>query len=230
MNNPGQIHTEMLSHDRISQQDLGVLLDHAPDAIARFDRTLRHVYVNDATGKANNRPASDFFGKTMEDLGHTKEVCEVINGKLREVFDRGEELTCELLFQGPHGPTWYQCRMAPEFDPSGAVEYALVVSRDISEQKNAEAMIRDVERNAAKNELAAMLAHEINNPLSAAVYSVHLLQNNQSLNAEGREMVQVAAENLERVTEISKRLLTLYGSEEEPDRVNSKMQDGQAHG
>ncbi len=66
----------------LSQQDLAVLLDNAPDAIARFDRTLRHIYVNRATAVANHRPPDDFYGKTMEDLGHTPEICELINRNL----------------------------------------------------------------------------------------------------------------------------------------------------
>ena len=60
--------TESIQIDELSQQDLRVLLDHAPDAIGRFDRQLRHVYVNEATARANNRPASDLIVKSMVDL------------------------------------------------------------------------------------------------------------------------------------------------------------------
>lgn len=216
----------MLSEDRISQQDLRVLLDHAPDAIARFDRALRHVYVNEATARANDRPARDFFGKTMEELGHRKDVCDIINGNLRSVFESGEERTCELLFDGPHGATWFQSRMSPEFDPSGEVEFALVISRDISEQRKAESINRESERNAAKTELASRLAHEINNPLAAVVNAIYLLERDSSIGGSAGQMIKLAAENLERVVEISKKLLILYG--EPTDGTDSAREDDAA--
>jgi nitrogen-specific signal transduction histidine kinase len=192
---------------KVSQQDLALLLDHAPDAIGRFDRQLRHVYVNEKTAQANNRPASDFYGRTMEDLGHAPEVCALINRNLRRVFATAKEHTFELLFHGPTGPVWFQCRMAPEFAKDGTAEFVLVVSRDISEQKAAEAALLEYQTRTATAELSASLAHGIHNPLSIVVNAIYLLQQNQSLDPAARELAELAAKELERVSEISKRLL-----------------------
>jgi len=106
------------SHDSLAQEDLRVLLDHAPDAIGRFDRQLRHVYVNQATARANNRPAGDFYGKTMEKVGHTPEVCKLINNGLRTVFSTGQEHTLELLFQGPTAPSGFSPAWRRNFPPT----------------------------------------------------------------------------------------------------------------
>lgn len=190
-------------------QDLRVLLDHAPDAIGRFDRQLRHVYVNRATAEANKRPVSDFFGCTMEDLGHAPEVCELINTHLRRVFAEGVEHRFEMLFEGPHGPAWYQCRMAPEFGEDGGVQYVLVISRDISEAKRAEIALRESERKLVKGEVASMLAHQIHNPLSAVVNVMYLLKANDSLDSSAREFLAMAERELSRVVETSQRLLLL---------------------
>ena len=200
-----------ISRDETSQQDLRVLLDHAPDAIGRFDRQLRHVYVNQATARANARPASDFIGKTMEQLGHAPEVCDLINSNLREVFISGKERCLDLMFQGPDGNVWYQCRMAPEIDDDGNVEYVLVVSRDISEQRRAEAALIEAEKRAAAVQLAKMLGHELNNPLAVLTNAVYLLQNknNGSLDPESRELVDLMSLSLDRVSEISRRILSL---------------------
>lgn len=194
----------------VVEQDLRVLLDNAPDAIARFDRELRHVYVNEATGRENNRPATEFPGKTMEDLGHPPEVCDFINTNLRAVFDSGEERTRELLFDGPLGTKWFQCRMAPERGKNGLVEYVLVISRDVTEKRLAEKALRDSETRKARIELASTLAHEINNPMTAVVFAVEALRMNANLDADARRLADLATENLERVTAISKELLTIY--------------------
>ena len=177
---------DYLTSDFLAQQDLRVLLDHAPDAIARFDRQLRHVYVNQATARANNRPAADFYGKSMEDLGHSLEVCNLINNGLRTVFSTGHEHTLELLFQGPHGPVWYQSRMAPEFSADGSIEFVLVMSRDITGLKRAELAIREAKNAAAVAQLSASIAHEIHNPLAAAINAIYLLRHSSTLDDANR--------------------------------------------
>ena len=102
---------------------------------------------------------------------------------------------------------WFQCRMAPEFGLDGLVEFVLVVSRDISEQKRAEALLRQMEKRTAMAELVANLAHEIHNPLSAVVNVIYLLQHNSSLDEAGQKLVAIASHELDRVSEISKRSL-----------------------
>jgi PAS domain S-box-containing protein len=197
-----------------SEQDLRVLLDNAPDAIGRFDRQLRHVYVNEATARANARPVSDFPGKTMGDLGHTPEVCDLIDTNVRGVFETGEERTIELLFQGPLRDSHFQCRMAPEFDSEGSVKYVLVVSRDISEQRRAEAALVEAGKRAVAANIAAQLSHEINNPLAVLTNSIYLLERNESLDEQARMVVEIMSSNLDRITSLSQKILSVSSSPE----------------
>ncbi|HUN87540.1 MAG TPA: PAS domain-containing protein [Terriglobales bacterium] len=200
--------------DQWSQQDLRVLLDHAPDAIGRFDCQLRHVYVNEATARANNRPASDFIGKTMEDLGHRPETAATINHHLRQVFATAQETRFDILFDSAEGPRWFQCRMVPERNGQGEVEYVLCISRDITQQKQTEAALRDAETRASAAQITTNLAHEINNPLAAAMNAIYLLGHNKSLDDEARQLLEMATSSLERVANISRRMLYLYKKRE----------------
>lgn len=208
--------TRSIQIDQLSQQDLRVLLDHNPDAIGRFDRQLRHVYVNEATARANGRPASDFIGKTMEDLGHEPETSATINAHLRQVFATGQEARFEILFQSKDGPMWFHCRMVPELDAHGAVPYVLTISRDITQQKLTEAALREAETRASAAQITANLAHEINNPLAAVVNAVYLLAQNDSLDHDARKLLEMATSSLDRVTNISRRMLSLYKRQERP--------------
>lgn len=201
-----------------SQQDLRVLLDNAPDAIARFDRHLRHVYVNEATGRENGRPVSDFYLRTMEELGHTPEICAVINDNLEEVFRTGRERTFEVLFEGPFGQRWFQCRMAPEFT-DGNVDFVLVVSRDISEQRQAQESLMRADKRSEAVALTERLAHEINNPLAILVNTMYLLECNDSLDEPAKKLLQLAKEASDRISGISRQILHIYGEDnvESPD-------------
>ena len=205
---------ERIHIDQLTQQDLRVLLDHAPDAIGRFDRQRRHVYVNEATARAYGRPAPDFIGKTIEDLGNTPETSTTINENLRQVFATGQETWFEVLFPAQHGPMWFHTRMVPELDSHGIVQYVLSISRDVTHQKLTEAALREAETRASASQITANLAHEINNPLAAVVNAVYLLARNDSLDEQARKLVAMASSSLERITNISRRMLSLYRKDE----------------
>ncbi|HEY9873772.1 MAG TPA: PAS domain S-box protein [Candidatus Obscuribacterales bacterium] len=124
------------------EQEFKALLDNAPDVIVRCDRNLRYVYVNAEVERATGLPALAFIGKTFAELGSPKELCEVWETTLRQVFETGKEQAIEFQSLSVDGLRIYQSRVVPEFDKEGFTQYALVVSRDITELKQAEAEIR----------------------------------------------------------------------------------------
>jgi signal transduction histidine kinase len=189
--------------------ELRRLLDHAPDAIGLFNSSLQHVYVNQATARANDRPVSDFYMKTMEELGHAPEVCELINRHLRQVFSTGQEVAFDFLFHGPKEPVWFQCWMSPQFSSDNSREFVLVISRDITVLKKAEAALRDSEKKEAVQKLRASLAHELNNPLTTALNTIYLLQRSDSLDQQAKEILAMAEEAIARMTAIAQEMLHL---------------------
>ena len=54
---------------RRREQEFATLADNSPDIVARFDRSLRHLYVNAAVERVTGRPRADFLGRTNEELG-----------------------------------------------------------------------------------------------------------------------------------------------------------------
>jgi nitrogen-specific signal transduction histidine kinase len=191
-----------------TESSLDSLFNNAPDAVARFDRELRHVYVNAAAARANNRPVEDFYLKKMRELGHAEEISSLIEANLRNVFETGAERTFDVDFSGPWGSKYYQCRMAPENDSSGAVRYVIVFSRDLTQQKIAEQQLIEAERLAARSNLAYELAHELNNPLQALRNSIFLLQNLPS-EPEAKNVIQTADRVLTRIEAEVRTILLL---------------------
>jgi diguanylate cyclase (GGDEF)-like protein/PAS domain S-box-containing protein len=127
------------------EREFRTIVEHSPDIIIRYDRTLRRVYVNPvfaalAGGEAG---ASALIGKRPRELPPSSDAilsggapAEEFEAKLDEVFRTGQNLEYEAASawhsDGTPG-SCYLVKMAPEFGENGIVESVLAVACDITE-------------------------------------------------------------------------------------------------
>jgi two-component system, NtrC family, sensor kinase len=86
----------------------------------------------------------------------------------------------------------------------------LEVSRDITSQLQAEEALRETEKLAAMGRVAGIIAHEINNPLAAITNTLYLVRNHPSLDETARHFADVAEQELQRVSHITRQTLSFY--------------------
>ena len=127
------------------EQEFKALVENASDVIARYDRELRHVYVNPAVETATGLPPEAFIGRTNLELGMSEEAVSIWCQTLQTVFETGCEQEFEFDFLTPNGVKYYQSRLVPEFAQDGITETILNISRDITERKLAESALRESE-------------------------------------------------------------------------------------
>jgi PAS domain S-box-containing protein len=127
---------------RRREREFVTLVENSPDIIARFDASLRHLYVNAAVQRATGRAPSEFIGKTNEELGMPGALCRVWSDTLREVIRSGEPGALEFTFQAPDGERCYSLRAVPEKGGDGAVETVLCTTRDDTLRRRAQARAR----------------------------------------------------------------------------------------
>ncbi len=149
---------------RTREQQLHTLAENSPDILSRFDRSFRHVFVNQAATRNTGLTREALIGRTSRELGMPPDLCDVFERTLTQVFESGEPQTVEFSFPGPAGALHYTSSVVPEFGSSGEVQSVLSVSRDVTERKKAEDALRAADRR--KDEFLAMLAHELRNPLA----------------------------------------------------------------
>jgi PAS domain S-box-containing protein len=113
--------------------------------------------------------------------------------------------------------------ISPLRDSSGHVTGAAKVVRDISERKRAEEALRHMEKLAATGQFAAVIAHEINNPMQALTNVLALISYKSSLDETTRELVSVAERELTRMSHITRQMLSFYRSSSTP--VPTKVTD-----
>ena len=96
----------------------------------------------------------------------------------------------------------------------------LEVNRDVTAQLQSQEVLRQTEKWAAMGRVAGVITHEINNPLDSIVNALFLLNNHRSLDAEARQYLRIANEELSRVVHITKQALGFYRESQQAIRVS----------
>lgn len=139
------------------EREYRALVENSPDALARFDRDARFVYVNTTFEKWTGISREYLLGKMPNEVTslHVSELLQstimgVIRNWCRDEFEHVWELTSDSVI-------WCHVNVVPEFDINGDFTSVIVSSRDISSLKEAEKKVcesRDLLRKlSSKREL-----------------------------------------------------------------------------
>jgi PAS domain S-box-containing protein len=120
---------------RKREQEFRTLAENAPDIVARFDKKLRHLYINRVAERTTGIPRQAFIGKTNKELGAPEDLVLFWEQATQAVWESGQEKVIEFEMPTLRGPGYFEARLAPEFAQDGSVESVLVISRDITERK-----------------------------------------------------------------------------------------------
>jgi PAS domain S-box-containing protein len=200
---------------RESEERFRAIFEATPECvkIVAADGTLRHMNSSGLRLVGADRPGM-VVGKNVYDLiapedrdrfrGFNESICQGNRGSL------------EFDIIGLRG--WrrlMESHAVPFHDRDGTV-VQLAVSRDITERKHIEERLSTAEKMAAAGHLAASLAHEINNPLSSVINILYLLQHHTVMDAQARDQVTKAGNEVARVSRIVKQSLAYYRQETTP--------------
>jgi PAS domain S-box-containing protein len=86
----------------------------------------------------------------------------------------------------------------------------LGVAIDVTSRKMVEEALRRTEKLAATGQLAASIAHEINNPLAAVTNILYILRTHPERSEKLLDLVKTGARELERVIHITRQTLAFY--------------------
>jgi signal transduction histidine kinase len=84
------------------------------------------------------------------------------------------------------------------------------ITFDLTKQKRAEEALRRSEKLATAGQLIATIAHEINNPLESILNLIHLAKGTEELPSCVKEYLDLAVEEVERASNISRNTLGLH--------------------
>jgi PAS domain S-box-containing protein len=206
---------------KTSERDLRLLIDSIPGLVYTMTPTCELELVN--------KQVLDYFGRTFEELQdwsgigvvHPDDMPRVLHS-LQRTVDCGEPHEVEQRLRRADGVyRWYKPHALPARDANGRIARWYCLLADIDDLKRAEETLRTTQTRLSKatqfstmTEIAASIAHEINQPLAAVVAHGHACSRWLSANPPNIERARLSASRIIRdgnaAADVVQRIRSLF--------------------
>ena len=217
---------------RASEQNLRLIVDSIPGMVGTYTPAGELEFAS--------QQVRDYTGRTLEELKrwelliHPAERDEVIKVWSQSV-ESGRPLDVEFRLLGADGSyRWFHARVVPQKNATGRISRWYGLITDINSEKSAKEALLDTQtrlsratRFATVGELAASIAHEVNQPLAAVVANgqacLRWLSANPPTLEKAREATERIVRDSKEAGEVVRRIRALFkreASEKAPVDVN----------
>lgn len=186
--------------------------DSIADMIVILDSDRIIQRVNRAFANAVSKTPQELIGKhcyeIVHDLKEPHPLC---------TFDKAisQKQSCGHELYEPKLDKFLECTMSPILDESDNIKGVVHIFKDITSRKQAETEQQQLRtkaemssRLAAVGEMAAGIAHEINNPLTGVIGFSELLLDRKDVPPDIKEELKIINDGSQRVKDIVRRMLT----------------------
>ena len=153
----------------------GHMFEASPDAVYIVGRDYRYQRVNAAFARRWRMPGDKIVGMRVDELAGAEPFEETYKPNLDRCFG-GEEVSFVGWFPTPAGRQYLAATYSPLRPDSARIEAVLAITRDLTDHarasealQQAQAELAHVARVTTLGEMAASIAHEVNQPLAAIV-------------------------------------------------------------
>ncbi len=185
-------------------QEFNTLLNCIPDNLILLSSDLKIMWYNRAVsstfGKCDSEPAGQYCYSLCCNNISPCDNCPTLKS-----FTSGIEETSEI--STPEGKIW-DIRAFPIKDDYGKVKNVIELARDVTEKVNLQAGAMRSRHLASLGELAAGVAHEINNPVNNIVNYAQLIIDEFEKEQRDAELAQRIIKDGDRIATIVRSLLS----------------------
>ncbi len=223
-----EIHEQRRSKEKLQREreeverqrlELEAIYDGAPVGLALFEpREFRYLRLNQRQAETLGRTVEEIVGKRIDEIVTQHDVLELF----RSVAAGGSvrDLTYETeIVDRPGEVRTFNVNYSPVRGSNGEVRAISAAVLDVTQQTKAESALRQSEKLAAVGRLASSISHEINNPLEAVTNLLYLAAAEPGLSEAGKEYVQMAEDEVRRVSQIATQTLRFHRQQNSPTHV-----------
>jgi PAS domain S-box-containing protein len=197
---------------RESEQRFRALANSIPNIAWSTDVTGHVDFLNDWWYQYTGLKPEESLGRGKILRAMHPDDVERAKSSWRVAVEQGTVYEVECRFRrGSDGMyRWHLDRGVPVRDAEGKIKRWFGTGTDIEDFKRAqEALVRS-EKLASTGRMAATIAHEINNPLAAAMNAVYLVRMEENLAPHLGELLTTVDEELRRAAQITRQTLGFY--------------------
>lgn len=185
-------------------QEFDALLNGIPDNLIQLSPDLKMMWVNKAAAAVFGKDVSDLTGQyCYSRCCNIFSPCE--NCPTLRSFNSGKEETAEISTS--EGQIW-DIRAFPIRDESEKVKSVIELARDITEKVNLQAGSTRTRHLASLGELAAGVAHEINNPINNILNYAQILIDEFEEEKRDSDVARRITKDADRIATIVRSLLS----------------------
>ncbi|MBW2018669.1 MAG: PAS domain-containing protein [Deltaproteobacteria bacterium] len=204
---------------------LRTVLDSIQEDILVISPEYEILRVNESLLKKLKAPKEKIIGKYCYEILHREEspggppegICPVA-----EVIKTGKPHHTRHTHLDRDGKAIYHAVSAYPVMEDGRVSYIVEISRDVTQEIKTQEMLLQQEKLSSVGKLAAGVAHEINNPLTAVLTNSMLLLEELTEDDPMYEDLKAIADETLRCREIVRGLLE-FARQEAPAKVESDL-------
>jgi PAS domain S-box-containing protein len=220
---------------RTSHAYLDRIINSIVEVLMVVDTDYNIIDINRSFLQYYGGKRKDIIGRKCYEVLHLlSEPCSTAQRRcpLRTVLKTGRPFHAEHTYEMVEGREFiFEISMFPLVDSAGNIEAVVEMQHDITESKRAEEEKGQLEqkaqvasRLASVGEMAAGIAHEINNPLTSVIGYSQLLSERDDIAEDVRMDLKAIDEGAQRVAGVIKRLLT-FARQTRPERTLANVNE-----
>jgi len=192
---------------RKRKEFFGTIISRAPVGIFCLDIDGNLTVINNVMLKMGKK--AEIHLREGKNIDKYKDM---FNPKIIEVIEKGllgrkSDLENIPLLADDRSKPIVNIIGAPVFSPEGGIEGVAVLIEDRTEKILIEEKLQETSKLASIGEIAAGVAHTINNPMTTITGRIEMMKMKAEKNHRNTESIDIILHNLERISQIAKGLL-----------------------